>query len=146
MGDNTLETIAHDISEILINEGFHLVGSESNLSLSKGNLRVRWIRLGEGYNGDFNPEDSEDIELLRFEVERRESEENVWEFVEGASYLTNFPVESTLEEKFYGLLILFKSYEDALEDYPYSSIKQLGENLSWINPEDANRLRAQYSK
>lgn len=139
-----MDSISYDITRILLNEGFQLEGPESNLILIKGNLKVSWIKLGEGYNGDYNPEDPEDKELLRFDVERRESKEKDWELVDDASYCTNFPVESTLEEKIFGLLIVFKSYEDAIEDYPYTSIKKLGEDLSWINPEDARRLKAEY--
>jgi hypothetical protein len=36
--------------------------------LTRGDVCVSWVELGEGYNGDYDEEDPEDVELLRFDV------------------------------------------------------------------------------
>ena len=95
-------------------------------------VKVEWAYIGEGYNGDYNPADPSDVELLRFYVYHIDDGE--WVDVEDASYCTNMPLrtdQSTIEAS---LLALFDRFSDALGEWPYCSVKKLGEELSWISP------------
>ena len=103
-------------------------------------LRVDWINIGEGICGDFNPEDPEDVNLLRFDVywapnkDDNPDEPIEWEEVEDASYCTQVPADTPKDELVRLLYIIFKRYAAVIGDYPYASVKRLGEELSWIEP------------
>jgi len=104
--------------------------------LVKGNVKVEWVELGEGWSGDYNEEDPNDEELLRFDV-------SIWlpdvDDVQGvgdwcdpgdASYCTRFPASATPEQRLKGLeLIMNEVYEDATAGH---RIKKICEHLSWI--------------
>ncbi len=111
------------------------------MELVKDNVRVAWVDCGEGWNGDYNPDDPEDVALLRFDVYRRtEDDERLllshekWTPIDDASYCTQMPVESTDELKIRGLhLIMDRVHEPASDGA--TSIKKICEELSWISPE-----------
>lgn len=107
---------------------------ETPVSIENDLIRVDWYDAGEGFCGDYNPEDPEDVHLLRFDVYRKEGDD--WLEVEDASYCTRMPYASDQELLVYSLYIIFKRYYDVLKDDPYRSVKKLGEELSWICPED----------
>lgn len=106
-------------------------------ALVKDNVKVEWDSIGEGLHGDYNPRDPEDIELLRFYVSVLR--DGIWEEKEDGSYCTNFPVESSVDEKFGGLVILLNRFHDALSSDIEVSVKKLGEELSWIAQKDVNK-------
>ena len=105
-------------------------------------LRVDWYNAGEGICGDFNPDDPEDINLLRFDVYVK-ADANMdtdsihgWAEVEDASYCTNMPAtapEAVLEK---ALKCIFKRYRDVITGPDYPSVKKLGEELSHISEDD----------
>ncbi len=102
------------------------------MSIEDELVRVDWYNAGEGWNGDFNPNDPEDTNLLRFDVYVKNTD-NKWETVEDASYCTQVPAntsEDILEQK---LRIIFDNYRDAITEYSICSLKELGEKLSWIS-------------
>jgi transcription elongation factor Elf1 len=107
---------------------------ETPVSIDNDKIRVDWYDAGEGLSGDYNPEGPDDIHLLRFDVYKKVGED--WEEVEDASYCTRMPADSNLELLVHGLYIIFKEYNNVLEDDPTASVKKLGEALSWISPED----------
>lgn len=99
-------------------------------------IKVDFVNLGEGLHGDYNPEDPEDINLLRFDVYVNDPGTDSWTEVEDASYCTQIPADTpidTLKEK---IKAIFDRYRDAIssyDDYLYgASVKKLGEELSWI--------------
>ena len=103
-------------------------------------LRVEWSNIGEGICGDYDPADPEDVNLLRFDVYWAPDADNdpdkpiEWEEVEDASYCTQVPADTPVTELIRLLYIIFKRYADVIGDYPYASVKKLGEELSWIAP------------
>ena len=105
------------------------------LALVRDNVKVEWEAIGEGLHGDYDPRDPEDIELLRFYVSVLRDGE--WMEKEDGSYCTNFPVDSTVDEKLAGLEILLDRYHDALSADIDVSVKKLGEEMSWISPDIA---------
>lgn len=99
--------------------------------LIRDNVMVEWVELGEGIDGDFDKNDPEDTELLRFDVSQLVNGE--WEAIDDASYCTQVPVSATPEQRAKGLeLIMSEVYEWASQGY---SIKKVCERLSWISLE-----------
>jgi hypothetical protein len=105
--------------------------SDNANELVRGDVKVEWAELGEGKDGDYDPNDPDDIELLRFDVSREEGDD--WEAIDDASYCTQVPVSATPEQRAKGLqLIMDEIYDAASEDH---SIKKACEHLSWISLE-----------
>ena len=105
------------------------------MKLTRGNLQIEWEDLGEGLDGDYDPENPEDIHLLRFSLydiskkdflERREQ-------LDDCSYCTLMPVDTPKD-------ILMKALEYMMDEFievinaGYSG-KKTGERLSWISPD-----------
>ena len=88
----------------------------------EGEYKVAWVNLDEGYNGDYDPEDEEDENLLRFHVEIKTKGE--WECI--CSYCTTVPADtkkSVLREKLQKIM-------DAIKSVPKSRIKKVCEKLT----------------
>ena len=103
--------------------------SDTPVSVWNERFRVDWYNCGEGFNGDYNPEDPNDINFLRFDVYYMN--DGQWEEVEDASYCTTVPATESpirLKNLLEGIL-----HEYSLTDYPNCSVKKLGESLSWIS-------------
>ena len=101
------------------------------LRLSKGIVEVSFCSLGEGWDGDYDPEDPEDNDLLRFDVSRWDGESMV--AVDDASYCTQVPT-NTPQHTLVLLLdfILSQVYYGVVSG---NSIKRMCERLSWITVE-----------
>ena len=110
------------------------IGEETPMRIEDGKIRCEWSNIGEGICGDYDPDDPNDVNLLRFDVYIREN--GAWEAVDDASYCTQMPAstDSVILEK--ALRHIFLEYKDALDVYPHCSVKKLGERLSWISPDD----------
>lgn len=94
-------------------------------SAHRGNVTVQFENLGEGHCGDYNPDDPDDENLLRFTV-YMDGEE-----VEDASYCTTIPANTDV-------IVVTKAAERILKEVydPLQagySIKKLCETLSWIS-------------
>lgn len=98
-----------------------------------GNVMVEWENIGEGYRGDYNPDDPFDMNLLRFSVYLGEN--CCWEPVDDASYCTLMPATADIETLKRAARFLAKEYGEALNDDPFTSVKKMGETLSWIAPD-----------
>lgn len=97
--------------------------------LVRGDLRLDWDELGEGLHGDWDPDDSNDVELLRFTLYRLD--EGEWAPVDDASYCTQVPVSTDMGTRQQLLEGLLEAIEN--EDGE-GSIKKRCEELSWVNP------------
>ena len=98
--------------------------------LIQDNVRVEWDGSGgEGYSGEFDPDDPTDEHLLRFYVSRKEGDE--WVECDDASYCTEFPAGATHEQKMAALKIIMSEVYDTVHE-GVSSIKKCCERLSWI--------------
>lgn len=122
----------------------HNLDAETPLSIRDDVLRVDWCNIGEGYSGDYSPDDPEDENLLRFDVyvkteynpECHNSDEDAWEAVEDASYCTRMPADTDVSVLERALQCIFGRYRDIIDDPDnYPSVKKLGEELSWISPD-----------
>ena len=108
------------------------IDQDTPLSLQGEHVRVDWYDAGEGWRGDYDPEDPDDEALLRFDVYFRETEEEEWTEVDDASYCTSVPVSTDIQELKAKLLVLYREFANVLESDPCQSVKKLGEALSWI--------------
>jgi len=99
------------------------------LGITKNGVRVDFVNLGEGYFGDYDMEDPEDVNLLRFDVYHFEDGE--WVAVDDSSYCTQIPAE-TQTENLYDLLqiIMDEVYEPVSSG---QSVKRMCERLSWLD-------------
>ena len=105
--------------------------SEDGMELVQDNVKVVFENLGEGYNGDYNENDPEDENLLRFTVYVKDGE--IWEQVDDASYCTLVSAD-TEKEKLQELLnMLMDEFYAVLHDDIHASVKKLGERLSHIS-------------
>lgn len=118
------------IKEMLTEEGVTYKCDENEIFLIKDDVKVEWVRLGEGYRGDYDPNDPDDEELLRYDVSVLE--DGQWEKVEGASYCTLVPVTATEEEKLALLKIILDHYYEVLHNNHDASVGELT-FLSWIS-------------
>jgi hypothetical protein len=95
-------------------------------------LRVDWVNLGEGLCGDYNSDDPNDVNLLRFDVYVKQ-ENGEWETVDDASYCTNMPADASEVILERALRCIFDRYRDVIDGPDiYMSVKKLGEELSHI--------------
>lgn len=112
--------------------------SNKTLMLKKDDVMVSFVNLGEGYNGDYNPDDPNDEELLRFDVYVKEGQ--YWIPVDDASYCTQIPVNTKEELLREALEILMKNFYDALHNSHDTSVKKLGEQMSWISIDNDSEI------
>ena len=92
---------------------------------SRGNVTVQFENLEEGLRGDYNPNDPDDINLLRFTV-YKDGEE-----VEDASYCTEIPADANVVDVMNAAERILKEVYAPLQSG--HSIKKLCEALSWIS-------------
>ena len=95
--------------------------------LTANGVTVELDDIGEGLSGDYDPEDKDDISLLRFTVLKDD------EPVDDASYCTQIPTNVTITEatKILGA-IMNEVAEPLMQGY---SIKKMCERISWIDRE-----------
>jgi hypothetical protein len=104
--------------------------NESKLpSIIRGNVRIDWVNLGEGFDGDYDPENPDDVNLLRFDVYRNNGID--WVEVDDGSYCTQVPANANHSS----LRLILTSFMD----YIYDDIVSVGkskrkcEQLSWTD-------------
>lgn len=115
-------------------KNYKFYGNETDpvMEISDELIKAVWENLDEGWNGDYDPDDPEDCNLLRFTIYIK-NDEGDWEQVDDASYCTTVPYDTPEEELRSKLETIFKEYRDVLNEYPPQvSVKKLGEGLSWI--------------
>lgn len=71
-----------------------LAASDVYTALTLGTVRVELDFIGEGYGGDYDPDDAEDTQLLRISV-LAQNLEGEWEIVENGSTCTNLDATRT---------------------------------------------------
>lgn len=95
----------------------------------KNGVLCHLSHIGEGYNGDFDEEDSQDKMLLRFDFSTKTPEGE--EEVEDASYCTNLTLPATQEAvQEAANLLLEMAGPEILEN---GRAKRTCEALSWAN-------------
>ena len=103
------------------------------IEVRRGDLMAVWEYIGEGMSGDYNPDDPDDVELLRFSVSKFHPQTEIggqWIQLDDCSYCTQMPIDT--DEA-----ILRRALEVILDaaDTDASPKKEM-EGLSWMKPED----------
>lgn len=99
------------------------------VALTRDDMMVEWENLGEGFCGDYNPDDPEDVNFLRFTVSQF-TPENGWMPVDDGSYCTLVKADTDA-----ALLI---EYLQMIMNVVYPLLKEGGsykracEHLSWL--------------
>jgi hypothetical protein len=112
------------------------------MEIIKGKCKVEWVELGEGWSGDYNPNDPEDEELLRFDVYTSDTNYctcgrkpcacgEEWVDPGDVSYCAAFPVGAPDKLKMRALELIV----ERLYDQPVNYWKKICEELSWISPD-----------
>ena len=99
--------------------------------LIRDTVRVELEDIGEGYNGDYDPDDPNDTPLLRFTVSIHYVDEDQWYQIDDASYCTRLPVSITEEQANSVLNLIMNEVYDAV--IGGNSIKRRCEMLSWVS-------------
>ena len=97
------------------------------------NVKVEWNDCDEGLHGDYDPDNPDDIHLLRFDVSV--VRDGRWSEVADASYCTQMPADTDPEILKRAVKYFAKEYAAVLKNDPEASVEKLGEQLSWISPE-----------
>ena len=108
-----------------------MLAIHEEMELIKDNVKVCWVNIGEGYNGDYDENDPEDENLLRYDV--YVLDEGNWEAVDDASYCTYVSADTDNDELMTLLHVLMEEFYDVLHYDIYASVKKLGERMSWIS-------------
>jgi hypothetical protein len=105
------------------------------ISLTVNNLRIEWVNLGEGRNGDYNSFDPDDQNMLRFSVYVVRSN-GALEEPQDSSYCTNVPASTPLLALEYLLVSMLNQIINKVgstfSDDITPDISDICENLSWV--------------
>jgi hypothetical protein len=101
-------------------------------ALIKNNVRIDWVNIGEGNDGDYDPTDKYDENLLRFDVSHLVN--NEWEPVDDGSYCTQMPATCGNDLLKVGLETIMNSIYDDVSSH--GRAKRICEQMSWISPHD----------
>jgi hypothetical protein len=107
-------------------------------TIIRGNVRIDWVNLHEGFDGDYDPENPDDVNLLRFDVYRHDGHD--WVEVEDGSYCTQIPANTNHAT----LRRILRSFMDYIYDDVVSvgKAKRKCEQLSWTSPDGNIQINA----
>lgn len=97
----------------------------------RGPVRVAWVCLGEGYNGNYDPTNPEDELLLRFDLSVKDGDSGDFETVE--SRRTCFAEKASTKDKEAALDILLSRFHAAYTADSLHCIEMLADKLSYIS-------------
>lgn len=103
----------------------HFEGSIPEIALIDGKYKVEWVNLGEGKDGDYDPNDPDDVALLRFDVSFD------GELMQDGSYCTLLPVDTPENILRKGLERIMDTINEECRSDGSCSTKVF-EELSWI--------------
>ena len=109
-----------------------------NLVRERGPVRVAWVCLGEGYNGEYDPKDPEDELLLRFDVAVKD--EDIGSFVTIESRCTCFAANAPIKDKEAALDVLLDHFHHAYTSEPRHCMSSLADKLSYISADTYRSL------
>jgi hypothetical protein len=113
-------------------DNFYFIDEDGMIMLTRGNVRVEWVNLGEGLDGDYDESNPSDVNLLRFDVSKFDG--NEWTEVPDGSYCTQMPANSPHQVLKVGLRMIMDAVYDDVSNT--GKAKKICESLSWIKPED----------
>lgn len=120
-----------------VRSGIEEVGDRDSDTLERlklGRIEVAWIRLGEGRDGDYDPTDPDDVELLRLDVSVHPPAEGTG--AQTASYCTALPVHTPKNDRLKALSEINDVFDRLLPviDAGFMSADTIAQRLSWVEP------------
>jgi hypothetical protein len=103
-------------------------------SLTRHPVKIEFVNLDEGIFGDFDPDDIEDVNLLRFDVSQWNDEHKDWDEVPDGSFCTRLPANTSR--------VIFERALVTIMNLVYDDIVNTGkskrncEQMSWLCPKD----------
>lgn len=85
-------------------------------------VKVQWVNLNEGLNGDFNPNDPEDVNLLRFDVYQKTA--SGWEPLDDGSYCCQMVANTPAMVLKYAAQYIYERLTDGATNLSLSQIMQ----------------------
>lgn len=105
--------------------------STNNFVRQRGNIRVAWVCLGEGYNGMYDPDNPEDELLLRLDVAVKNKETEDFELVE--SRCTCFAASASQQDQEAALEILLDRFWNSYSTGTHQCLGALADEMSYIS-------------
>lgn len=105
------------------------------LTLEGAGWVVRWVNCGEGENGDYDPDDPNDTNYLRFDVYLKHEKGYIVEPDFDASFCTRVPAftnSKTLVLGLYRILMVLIDQDNMPDEH--REYKRSMERLSWMTP------------
>lgn len=99
-------------------------------SLQQGEVIVELEHIGEGICGEYNPDDPEDMPLLRFTVFKLEEDGSKTQ-IENGSFCTIMPTETPDHIQDLGLKLIMEKVHGRV--IAGQSIKRVSQELSWLS-------------
>lgn len=93
----------------------------------EGRFMANWVYLGEGWDGEYDPNDPDDMALLRFDT--YEWGDGDWEPIDGGTYCTGMPVGTDRDTLVWVLERIVADLHACLD-----SPRRMLEGWSWVNP------------
>ena len=121
-----------------------MLGYEESVTKAKNGVMVELTNIGEGIQGEYNENDPDDINLLRFYVytnETHTSNPNDSDWTDIDSWCTMLPADMDNEKIAKALNMLFNEFYEALKNDHTVSIRRLGDTLSWTSEKDIDRIK-----
>ena len=104
------------------------------VELIRGDYKVVWEWIGEGVSGDYNPDDPNDVPLLRFSCYKYDAVQE-WLPLEDSSYCTDMPLSSSVRMLAYAAAIIMEAISTK------ASYKRELEYLSYFCPQDFDHIK-----
>ena len=104
--------------------------------LTRGRVRVEITDIGEGIQGEYNPEDPQDVSLVRFYVSIYDETHKEWTDVDDASYCTLIPVREEVLHIALAEKIMEAVYPPLMAG---KDIDRICAALSWTEPEELSQ-------
>lgn len=98
--------------------------------------------IGEGFNGDYDPKDPNDVPLVRFSCfikNLRDDNNNInpdWQYIDDTSYCTLLPVYSAKSTLYRAAGVIM---ENLISGYDDGTLKRKMESMSWLSPTDFDK-------
>ena len=107
-----------------------LEGGNKRWNLLEDNVKIEWSNIGEGLFGEYNEDNPEDVNVLRFYT-ATQNEAGEWVDYEDGSFCTDFPATATDQEQLDALSLLMDSFYDIVVEG--RSLKATAADKSWIS-------------
>jgi hypothetical protein len=98
--------------------------------IDRAGFRITLEHLGEGLDGDYDPTDPSDVQLLRFTAAQLVQGE--WQVVEDGSACTALPTSITMQQGLAAAELIWATLHPLV--VAHASVKSAVGRLSWLDP------------